>query len=115
MCLYERKTEQRDQLKEQAQKSLLFLLRQMQGGVCHSTEIAEQMRLLSQRLKNTGGKKVYGYLKADVKAIVNHIVDTATYSLTIKHGMVALQSGNARIMSTTMQQTAPEVSSQMNR
>ena len=75
MCLYERKTEQRDQLKEQAEKSLLFLLRQMQGGICHSTEIAEQMKLLSQRLKNTGGKKVYGYLKADVKAIVNHIVD----------------------------------------
>lgn len=75
MCLYERKTEQRDHLKEQAEKSLLFLLRQMQGGICYSMEIAEQMRLLSQRLKNTGGKKVYGYLKADVKAIVNHIVD----------------------------------------
>lgn len=33
------------------------------------------MQLLSKRLMNTGGKKVYGYLKADVKAIVNGIVD----------------------------------------
>lgn len=47
----------------------------MQEGVCHNLKIAEQMQLLSRRLKNTGGKKVYGYLKADVKAIVNDIVD----------------------------------------
>lgn len=75
MRLYERKTEQRDQLKEQAKTSLLYLLEQMQNGICHNPEIAEQMQLLSKRLRNTGGKKVYGYLKADVKAIVNSIVD----------------------------------------
>ena len=47
----------------------------MQEGGCQNLKIAEQMQLLSRRLKNTGGKKVYGYLKADVKAIVNDIVD----------------------------------------
>ena len=31
----------------------------MQEGVCHNLKIAEQMQLLSRRLKNTGGKKVY--------------------------------------------------------
>lgn len=75
MSIYERKTEQRDHLKEQANKSLLFLLQEMQSGICHNKKIAEQMQLLSKRLSNTGGKKVYGYLKADVKAIVNNIVD----------------------------------------
>ena len=75
LSIYEKATEQRNQLKEQAEKSLLFLLQQMQEGVCHNLKIAEQMQLLSRRLKNTGGKKVYGYLKADVKAIVNDIVD----------------------------------------
>lgn len=75
MSIYERKNEQREQLKEQANKSLLFLLQQMQSGICHSEKIAEQMQLLAKRLSNTGGKKVYGYLKADVKAIVNVIVD----------------------------------------
>jgi len=30
---------------------------------------------LSKRLANTSGKKVYGYLKADIKAIVDGIVD----------------------------------------
>lgn len=75
LSIYEKATEQRNQLKEQAEKSLFFLLQQMQEGVCHHPQIAQQMQLLSRRLKNTGGKKVYGYLKADVKAIVNDIVD----------------------------------------
>lgn len=75
MSIYEKINQQREQLKEQADKSLLFLLQQMQRGVCHNEKIMEQMQLLSKRLNNTGGKKVYGYLKADVKAIVNSIVD----------------------------------------
>ena len=75
ISIYEKTTEQRDRLKEQAENSLLFLLQKMQKGICHNPRIAEQMQLLSKRLQNTGGKKVYGYLKADVKAIVNTIVD----------------------------------------
>lgn len=75
MSIYEKKTRQRDELKEQAEKSLLYLLGQMQSGMIHNSAIAEKMELLSKRLMNTGGKKVYGYLKADVKAIVNDIVD----------------------------------------
>lgn len=75
MSIYEKKTQQREQLKEQANSSLLFLMQEMQSGICHNEKIAEQMQLLSRRLMNTGGKKVYGYLKADVKAIVNDIVD----------------------------------------
>ena len=75
MSIYEKRTQQRETLKEQANKSLLFLLQQMQSGICHNEKIAKQMQLLSKRLMNTGGKKVYGYLKADVKAIVNGIVD----------------------------------------
>lgn len=75
ISIYEKTTEQRDRLKEQAENSLLFLLQQMQKGICHNPRIAEQMQLLYKRLQNTGGKKVYGYLKADVKAIVNTIVD----------------------------------------
>lgn len=47
----------------------------MQSGICHNEKIAEQMQLSSKRLMNTGDKKIYGYLKADVKAIVNSIVD----------------------------------------
>ena len=75
MSIYEKKTQRRDQLKEQANKRLLFLLQEMQQGVFHNEKIAKDVELLSRRLMNTGGKKVYGYLKADVKAIINRIVD----------------------------------------
>lgn len=43
----------------------------------------EQMQLLSKRLGNAGGKKVYGYLKADVKAIVDDIVDELAKEETV--------------------------------
>lgn len=75
MNIYEKKTEQRNLVKEQAEEMLQQLIGQMQEGVCHNEKIAEQMLCLAQRLQNTGGKKVYGYLKADVKKIVNSIVD----------------------------------------
>ena len=75
MSIYEKKTEQRVVVKKQAENSLLFLLQQMREGVIHNERISEEMQLLSKRLMNTGGKKVYGYLKADVKVIVNRIVD----------------------------------------
>ena len=45
MSIYEKRTEQREQLKEQANKSLLFLLQQMQSGICHNEKIAEQMQM----------------------------------------------------------------------
>ena len=83
MSIYENKTQRRDQLKEQANKSLLFLLQEMQRDVCYNEKIAEQMQLLSKRLMNTGGKKVYGYLKADVKAIINGIVDELAKEETV--------------------------------
>lgn len=86
ISIYEKTTEQRDRLKEQAENSLLFLLQQMQKGICHNPRIAEQMQLLSKRLQNTGGKKVYGYLKADVKAIVNTIVDELAKEKCVAEG-----------------------------
>ena len=48
---------------------------EMLQGVCENVAIGEKLRLLSERLQNTRGKKVYGYLKADVKRLVDQIVD----------------------------------------
>ena len=38
-------------------------------------EIEKRMEELSRRLQNTKGKKVYGYLKRDVKNLIDQIVD----------------------------------------
>lgn len=73
--LYKEKTQLRDNLKEQAAESMQELIRQMKGGVLQSDRIEQLIIHLAQRLQNISGKKQYGYLKADLKNVVDEIVD----------------------------------------
>jgi len=73
--IYERQTVSRKELNIQSKDVLRQLIAEMQSGVCESKAVEDDIQLLSDRLQKTGGKKVYGYIKADVKAIVNRIVD----------------------------------------
>lgn len=73
--IYAHQNEARSQLKRGAAEVMVELLSQVQDGVCENKAIEADLLLLSRRLQNTGGKKVYGYLKADVKAIIDRIVD----------------------------------------
>ena len=50
-------------------------LNEIRSGTFQSSEIETSILELSKRLQHTGGKKVYGYLKRDVKDLVDHIVD----------------------------------------
>ncbi|QIB68329.1 hypothetical protein EDD59_1392 [Muricomes intestini] len=73
--IYEHQNEARNQLKQSAAEVMAELLSQVQDHVCENKAIEVDLLLLSKRLQNTGGKKVYGFLKADVKAIIDRIVD----------------------------------------
>lgn len=73
--LYKEKTQRRDEIKEQAAKSMQELIRQMKGGVLQSDRIEQLIIHLAQRLQNISGKKQYGYLKTDLKNVVDEIVD----------------------------------------
>ena len=73
--IYEHQNEARSQLKKGAAEVMNELLSQVQDRVCENKAIEADLLLLSKRLQNTSGKKVYGYLKADVKAIIDRIVD----------------------------------------
>lgn len=73
--IYEHQNEARNQLKQSVAEVMAELLSQVQDHVCENKAIEVDLLLLSKRLQNTGGKKVYGYLKADVKAIIDRIVD----------------------------------------
>lgn len=73
--IYDQQNQARSNLKQGAADVMEELLRQISSGICQNKIIEEKILILSQRLQNTGGKKVYGYLKADVKAIVDQIVD----------------------------------------
>ena len=51
------------------------IISKINSGVYDNPKLEEMLLTLADRLSKTSGKKVYGYLKADVKAIVNSIVD----------------------------------------
>lgn len=73
--IYEEQNQARGNLKSQAEE----VMQQMTDALCSGTivnpVIEKKMMQLSKRLKNTGGKKVYGYLKRDVKSLIDEIVD----------------------------------------
>lgn len=71
---YERQTEYRDRLRQQSKESVAQIVEEISNGYYSNPQVEQLLIQLSQRLANTTGKKVYGYLKADVKAIVDEIV-----------------------------------------
>ena len=73
--LYGEKTQWRDALKEQAAEAMGELIRQMKGGVLVSERMEQLLTHLAERLQTVSGKKQYGYLKADLKNVVDEIVD----------------------------------------
>ena len=73
--IYEGQNLARSSLKEKAAERMCLLADGMLQGVCENPIIGEKLQQLFGRLKNTKGKKVYGYLKADVKRLVDQIVD----------------------------------------
>lgn len=75
LCIYEKQTEHRDNLRSTSKDVLTEIISQINAGG-HSNQYLEELLLrLAHRLSRTKGKKVYGYLKADVKSIVDSIVD----------------------------------------
>lgn len=71
---YQQQTEYRDRLREQGRESISDIVAQINAGTYQNPRIEELLIRLAGRLSRTTGKKVYGYLKPDVKAIVDQIV-----------------------------------------
>ena len=73
--LYVQKDLSYKELTSQARETMRSLLEKMQGQVCDSPVIEQQMQELVLTLGVIKGKKQYGYLPKDVKEIVDSIVD----------------------------------------
>lgn len=71
---YQQQTEYRDRLREQGRESISDIVAQINAGEYQNPRIEELLIRLADRLSRTTGKKVYGYLKPDAKAIVDQIV-----------------------------------------
>ncbi|MBE7727870.1 MAG: SEL1-like repeat protein [Enterocloster citroniae] len=73
--IYEEQNQSRADLKAGAREAMQALMEEIRSGTLENPEIERMMVQLSKRLQNTGGKKVYGYLKRDVKNLIDRIVD----------------------------------------
>ncbi len=75
LCIYEKQTEHRDTLRLQSREIIAEIVSKINSGVYNNPKLEEMLLQLADRLSKTSGKKQYGYLKDDVKAIVNRSVD----------------------------------------
>ena len=73
--IYEQKDEQRGLLRQEAEARMATLIEQMATGTLQSDKLELLVADLAQRLRESSGKKVYGYLPPRVKRIVDEIVD----------------------------------------
>ena len=73
--VYERQTEYRDTLQRSAESLMEDLIKEMESGAIQNEKLDALVSELAQRLQNTSGKKVYGYLPAASKRLVDAIVD----------------------------------------
>ena len=74
-CIYEQQTEYRDELRAKSREKVAKLVGQINSGLIVDPQLEQMLVDLSQRLKHHKGKKVYGYLSAGAKRLVDNIVD----------------------------------------
>lgn len=73
--IYEQKTEYRNTLGRDAEQAMAELTADLEHGHCENKVLERLVVELADRLQNTTGKKVYGYLPPKTKAVVDAIVD----------------------------------------
>lgn len=75
LCVYEKQTEYRNELRLNSHEVIEEIISKINSGVYDNPKLEEMLLSLADRLSKTSGKKVYGYLKADVKSIIDSIID----------------------------------------
>lgn len=75
ISVYEKQTEHRRKIKESSKDIMDKIVFQINSGIYDNPLLEEKLLLLADKLSRTSGKKVYGYLKADVKSLIDSIAD----------------------------------------
>lgn len=75
ISIYQKQTEHRDTLRAEARDIVADIVAKVNSETYVSDSIQQKLLQLAEKLSKTEGKKVYGYLKPDVKALVDSIVD----------------------------------------
>ena len=72
--VYEKQTAVRDQLRSEAESVMKNMLSELQNNNQFDPQIEQLVLKLQSQLRNSKGKKVYGYLQPNVKKTVDQIV-----------------------------------------
>ena len=73
--IYFSQTERRNELKNEWKNLLAEIIKRIDQEAYENPEIEQKLIYLSERLERTKAKKVYGYLKKDLKDLIDSIVD----------------------------------------
>ena len=73
--VYEQKTIYRDELRQKSKSDISQIVEEINDGTYTNYQLEAMLTELAKRLKSIKGKKVYGYLPADIKQMVDSIVD----------------------------------------
>lgn len=73
--IYEKQTGQRNELKQHSQDMIADTIAKINSGTYDNPTVENLLITLAERLKNTNGKKQYGYLRVDIKKIADDIID----------------------------------------
>ena len=74
VSIYAKQTESRDKLRADSKSLVAEIVSQINSGEYDNPMVEKLLRQLSDKLLRVSGKKQYGYLKADVKDIVDNII-----------------------------------------
>lgn len=75
ISVYEKQTEHRREIKESSKDIMDKIISEINSGTYDNPLLEEKLLLLADKLSRTSGKKVYGYLNADVKNLIDSIAD----------------------------------------
>ena len=72
--IYQQETMLRDELRANGKKQLEKLMEKVRKDGYENPEVGQLLLTLARRLHNTKGKKVYGYLRHDLRDMMNDVV-----------------------------------------
>ena len=74
VSIYSKQTESRDKLRADSKSIVTEIVSQINSGDYDNPTVENLLRQLSDKLSRVSGKKQYGYLKAEVKDLVDNII-----------------------------------------
>ena len=82
--LYHQQTVVRDILRSEAENVMTNLLTELQNNIDFDSQLEQLILKLQSQLKNSKGKKIYGYLQPNVKKTVDQIVAVLAQNSVLK-------------------------------